>query len=313
MKLFRTEIKPAKIFAGELDWKSKFTALGSCFAENISSQFNSLGVDIISNPIGILYNPESIANFISNSINKIQWTDKDLISYENKHYFPFVQNMREQAPQFLNSQQDLFESRLKSPGVICITFGTAWAYRLKSNQRTVANCQKLPSKYFERSIIELEKSLKNWSQLIKKIDSINPETKWIFTISPVRHLRDNYRDNQISKSLLHLLVDGIVKNQKNCHYFPSYEIMMDDLRDYRFYKDDMTHPNQQAIDYIFDKFISSAFSEQSCSYFAEAAKILAMQNHKLIDPTSEDSQKFLESLQNKLKIFQGKYPESKLY
>ena len=310
MKLFRTEIQPAQIFAGELDWKSKFTALGSCFAENISFKLQESGVDIVSNPTGILYNPESIANFIEDSIEKKHWTSKDLISHNEKHFFPYVQTNCDNAPEFLNSQQKNLSERFSAPGIVCITFGTAWAYKLKANQRTVANCQKLPKDFFERSLIDLEKTLKIWKKLVETIHSKSPEIRWIFTVSPVRHLRDNYRENQVSKSTLHLLVEELVKNFKNCAYFPSYEIMMDDLRDYRFYDQDMTHPSAEAIDYIYDKFIETAFSKQSSQYFAEAAKITAMKNHKLLNPQSDESKKFLTSLQTKLDNFRQKFPES---
>jgi hypothetical protein len=199
--------------------------------------------------------------------------------------------------------------RLINPGIIFISFGTAWVYKLKSSGLTVANCQKLNSEFFERNLLDLSDAVVKWSQIVEELNSINSQLKWVFTVSPVRHLRDNFRENQLSKSILHLLTDNISK-YKNCEYFPSYEIMMDDLRDYRFYNDDMTHPNKQATEYIFEKFIQSSYTDSSKDYFCQASKIYTMKNHKILDPTSEESRKFMDSLAKKIADFKSKNPKS---
>ena len=151
---------------------------------------------------------------------------------------------------------------------------------------------------------------KSWSLLIDDLHKLNPQLKIIFTVSPIRHLRDNYRENQVSKSSLHLAIEQIINDNENCFYFPSYEIMMDDLRDYRFYEEDMTHPSNIATDYILQKFINCTFDSSSLAYLEEADKITKMKNHRLLNVNSTESLKFIESRKKKIEAFQAKYPSS---
>lgn len=312
MKLFRTEIIPQQTCPERLSWQNTFISLGSCFADKSSKLLQKSGVKVYSNPTGVLYNPKSIADLINNSLEKKVWSKDECVTHEEREIFPFIQGIQSDPIRFINDTQAELLEQINNADVLLVTFGTAWAYRLVANDEVVANCHKLPSQLFKRQMLDLDSISQTWNQTILKLQENNSKLKIIFTVSPVRHLRDDFRENQISKSTLHLAIESLVKNHKNCFYFPAYEIMMDELRDYRFYSEDMAHPSHEATEYILDKFIKSSFDESSEKYFLEAKKISSMFEHKLLNPESEDSQKFILSRQKKTQDFLEKYPSSLL-
>ncbi|EDM29694.1 hypothetical protein LNTAR_18128 [Lentisphaera araneosa HTCC2155] len=312
MKLFRTEIIPQQTCPERLSWQNSFISLGSCFADKSSKLLQKSGVKVYSNPTGVLYNPQSIADLINNSLEGKVWSKNECVIHEKREVFPFIQGTQSDPIKFINDTQTELLEQINNADVLLVTFGTAWAYRLLTNNEVVANCHKLPSQLFKRQMLDLDSIYKTWNQTILKLQENKPELKIIFTVSPVRHLRDDFRDNQISKSTLHLAIEKLVKHNENCFYFPAYEIMMDDLRDYRFYSEDMAHPSDEATAYILDKFIKSSFDQASEKYFLEAQKISSMFEHKLLNPESEDSQKFILSRQKKAHGFLKKYPSSLL-
>ncbi|WDE97004.1 GSCFA domain-containing protein [Lentisphaera profundi] len=310
MKLFRTEISPDALFPDKINWQNQFISLGSCFADKVAQYFDKKGLNILSNPSGVLYNPQSIADLLQNSLKNKQWNPPDLLIHKDQSFLPFIQGSPENPLEFIQKVQDQTRGKLQSSSVLFITFGSAVVYQLKSNDHVVANCHKLPKELFHRKMLDTDEIIHSWSQLVKNLQNLNPQLKIVFTVSPIRHLRDNYRENQVSKSTLHLAIEKIIKQHENCFYFPSYEIMMDDLRDYRFYEEDMTHPNKVATEYILQKFIESAFDPASLKYFLEAEKITKMIKHRLLDQDSLESLKFIESRQKKIEAFQVKYPSS---
>jgi hypothetical protein len=312
MKLFRTEINPGLIFPEKINWKNSFVFLGSCFADKISDKLKQQGLQVHSNPSGVLYNPQSIATLIQNSLDLKVWGEQDCIKQAKKLILPYIQGTPDNPIEFIHQCQNELHQKLKRNDLLIITFGTAWAYSLKENGQVVANCHKLPKDLFNRNLLEVDDIAHSWSQIIDKLKQINPNVKLVFTVSPVRHLRDNFRENQVSKSTLHLAIEKIIDNKKDCYYFPAYEIMMDELRDYRFYDSDMTHPSEEATEFIFYKFTQSSFDTDSLQYFTEASKILKLCSHRLLNPDSIESQKFIKIRKEKLNEFKHKYPLSQL-
>ena len=290
MELFRTVIEPSTLFDRDLDWSSQFFFIGSCFAQSMANTLSPLGFNCYSNPYGTIYNPFSTAGLLQNCLSKKTWTHRDLLQHEEQHYSLHHNSTIKPDLEKLNSIEQKNLARLKTTNLLIVTHGTAWIYYLKSNQEAISNCHRLPANLFERKLATPDELFQQWSSLIPQLQSINPQLKICFTVSPVRHLRDDFRDNQISKSTLHLFTEMICSQFDNCEYFPSYELMMDDLRDYRFYEADMCHPNKTAINYIAGKFFQSAFDPKIESYLKAAKKISSLQAHRA---SSSEQQKIL--------------------
>ena len=184
-----------------------------------------------------------------------------------------------------------------------VTFGSAYIYRLKENNRIVANCHKLPDRQFIRELLTVEDITELWSELIQKLRMINPDLRILFTVSPIRHLKDGSHGNQISKATLILAVQQLMeRHPESADYFPAYEIMLDELRDYRFYAEDMVHPSNQAIQYIWNQFVSCFMTSDTKEIMHQWEEIQKAMNHKPFQPESEAYQKFI--LQTMLKIEQ---------
>jgi hypothetical protein len=214
---------------------------------------------------------------------------------------------KEEALNQLNQASALINTALKSNTHIIITLGTSWIYRFSESDKIVTNCHKVPQHKFKKellSIVEINKSLSSIISLIRKV---NPDINFIFTVSPIRHLKDGFIENQQSKSHLISALHQIIKKQENTFYFPSYEIMMDELRDYRFYKEDMIHPNQIAINYIWEKFYENWLSDEAIDLKKQVIKIQRGLEHKPFNPDSKKHQQFLLSLQEKIEILKKKY------
>jgi hypothetical protein len=192
---------------------------------------------------------------------------------------------------------------LNNAKVLILTFGTAWVYRYEKTNKIVANCHKLPSQNFTKELLELDDIIKEVIETIQFLKEKNPDLRIIFTVSPVRHIKDGIPENMLSKSILRLAVDKIIKQIDNATYFPSFELMMDDLRDYRFYAEDMIHPNNVARNFIWQKFRETYFSEPLFTYCDKWQSIKNDLNHRVMNPGSEEHIQFLEALQKKLKRF----------
>lgn len=196
---------------------------------------------------------------------------------------------------------------LKSSTHIIITLGTSWIYRFLESGQIVANCHKVPQHKFKKELLSVTEINKSVSSIISLIREVNPDINFIFTVSPVRHLKDGFIENQLSKSHLISALHQIIKIHENTFYFPSYEIMMDELRDYRFYKEDMIHPNQIAINYIWEKFYENWFSDEALDLKKQVLKIQRGLEHKPFNPNSNEHRKFLASLQEKIETLKKKY------
>jgi lysophospholipase L1-like esterase len=297
-------------------------SLGSCFAENIGDKFNFYKFQNTTNPFGIIFNPISIEKIISKSINLELFTEKDIFFLNERwHCFDVHSDLSNANKEdFLNDLNQLLQSakqQLKQATHIIITYGTSWAYRNLETNNIVANCHKVPQKQFKKEILSvetIEKSIQNTLDLIQKI---NPKVNFIFTVSPVRHLKDGFVENQVSKSNLITAIHQILNIPMRVPpsgvrgLFPSYEIMMDELRDYRFYAEDMLHPSQVAIDYIWQRFSESTISQESHSIMDEVETIQKGLAHRPFNPNSEEHKKFLGNLNQKINTLALKFPSIK--
>lgn len=294
-----------------ISFNTHLLSLGSCFSENIGSKLEYYKFPININPFGILYNPESIAQSIEILIDKKEFTINDLFE-ENGVYNSFYHHSRlshtdpnvclNQINKAINEASD----HLRTCKVLLITFGTAWVYELKRNNQIVSNCHKVPAKEFNRFKLSTHQIIDRYKELVGKLRSLNPELKILFTVSPVRHLKDGAAENQLSKATLIMAVHQLVKELTGASYFPSYEIMMDDLRDYRFYNEDMIHPSPVAVDYIWEKFCKAVINEDSQKLMPEIAKINQAINHRPFNPETEAHQKFLKSTMVKMEVLEKK-------
>ena len=251
----QTHIPFSKETNNLIDYNSKIILLGSCFSENIGKKFRYLKFQSVQNPFGILFHPKAIETIIKNAINKKKYTEKDVF-FLNERWQSFEAHSqlsyssKEEILQQLNKASISTNKSLKSSTHIIITLGTSWVYRLKESGLAVANCHKVPQGKFQKELLSITEIIESIAVMISLIKEINPTINFIFTVSPVRHIKDGFIENQQSKAHLITALHQVIKSHENSFYFPSYEIMMDELRDYRFYKEDMIHPNNSAINYI---------------------------------------------------------------
>lgn len=310
---FTTKIPIAKSHL-PIDYSSRILLLGSCFSENIGAKLAYYKFQSTSNPFGIIFNPFSIEKIVLRIVNKDFFTEKDIFFYNERwHCYEVHSELSNQNKeafiQKLNEIITVIHLKILSLTHCIITYGTSWVYRLKSSNEVVANCHKMPQDKFDKEILSVEvveKSIKNTVNLIRKI---NPNCHVIFTVSPVRHLKDGFVENQRSKSHLITAINSIYNSQLMAHnYFPSYEIMMDELRDYRFYSEDMLHPNQFAIDYIWERFCLSNIAEISYNTMDVVATIQKGLAHRPFHPNSESHKHFLYNLHQKMKQLQDLFP-----
>jgi lysophospholipase L1-like esterase len=314
--IFRTEIKlqPNK---NTIDHKSHLVLLGSCFSENMEHKFDYFKFDQFTNPFGILFQPKAIEKALVDCVDQKKYGQKDLMQHENiwlslHHHSKFNQRDAKIVLREINKNIDIGHKALKKATHIIITLGTSWAYRWNKDGSFVANCHKIPQASFSKELLSSEQIEKSLQHMISKVQEINKEVQFIFTVSPVRHLKDGFEENNLSKALL-LAAIHKVKNNEQVHYFPSYEIMMDDLRDYRFYNSDLVHPSQEAVDYIWELFKNSWISEQAREIMIEIEEIQRSLLHRAFDPESEAHQKFLVQLKNKMEKLSLIHPEIKFH
>lgn len=316
---FRTQI-PLSKSNNPIDYNSKVLSFGSCFAENMAEKFDYFKFQNETNPFGIIFNPVSIEKVIERTVNENWFTEKDVFFHNERwHSFEVHSDLsnsdRQELLETLNKAISETHKQLKEATHIIITYGTSWIYRNLESDEIVANCHKVPQKQFSKELLSADTIQRSIQNIIDLIQTINPNVNFIFTISPVRHIKDGFAENQLSKSHLFTALHQFLKNynsQFTIHnYFPSYEIMMDELRDYRFYKEDMLHPNQVAIDYIWHKFSENYMTEESISLMQEVDEIQKSLRHRSFNPESEQHQKFLANLQKKINALGEKWPNIK--
>ncbi|MBQ3606573.1 MAG: GSCFA domain-containing protein [Muribaculaceae bacterium] len=288
---FRTIVKPLR-FRGTISHRQGVMMLGSCFSDNIGLRLRQACFDVDINPFGTLYNPASIACGIGAILKCRQYSIDDLFQEKGdnrwhsfSHHSEYSSVDSQLMLEKINQRVCEANKMLQRASTLIVTFGTAWVYKYAPTGKVVANCHKLPVSMFERSMMSIDEIVAMWKDVIADVKAINQSIQVIFTVSPIRHLRDGAHENQLSKSTLLLAINQLVREYEDVIYFPAYEIMNDDLRDYRFYASDMTHPSEVAVDYIYDIFSQSFFDDDTISL---AEKCVKLSKRLMHIPMSDD-------------------------
>ncbi len=311
MNSFRTEVFPEKA-TFEIYPDNTVLLLGSCFAQNIGGYLQQHAFNTKVNPFGVLYNPLSVFNAINLLLNKEKYTEFDLYHYNSQwlsfdHYSAFSHYNKNTCLDNINKHFIESKEFIATTKFLFITFGTSWAYKLNENNRLVANCHKIPANKFKRFFISKDEIIEYFENTLNLLSKTCKDLQIIFTVSPIRHWKEGASENQVSKSNLILAVNSLTKTHQNVSYFPAYEIMMDDLRDYRFYNSDMLHPNEQAIKYIWLRFSETFFSTKTINYLKETERLIKALNHKPVNPKSKNHIEFLKEQLNFAYALEKKY------
>ena len=309
---FRTELEKIKM-PFNIGHNDKILLLGSCFTENISTKLWRYKFEILFNPFGTVYNPYSIAKIIDRLVNNITVEENELVKRDDLwHHFDFHGEVsglvKQETASKINTLIHAGNDFIQKASVIFLTFGTSIVHRRKDNGEIVANNHKFPADFFVKERMGIDTLVSLYTSLLSLLHTVNPDIKTIFTVSPVRHIREGLTANQRSKAVLHLAIEEIVKSNKNTYYFPAYELLTDDLRDYRFYADDLVHPSTLAIEYIWQYFGDVFFDEKTKELNNRIEKITRSLEHKPFFPQSEKHKQFLAALQEEIKDFQAQYP-----
>jgi hypothetical protein len=309
--MFRTNLKIDKS-ALTISHQHSMMSIGSCFSENIGERLEQYKFPISINPFGILFNPISIAKALRLINEKYQFSEKDIFHHNGKwhsflHHGKFSDIDKIACLNDINTEIKTANDRLKKLDYLIITFGTANVFEHTETEQIVANCHKLPNQNFDRKRLSVEAITKPFLEVLKQLKKENPKLQVIFTVSPVRHIRDGLVENQRSKSTLLLAIDEIIKKLDFTNYFPSYELVIDDLRDYRFYKEDMIHPSKVAIDYIWKAFSACYFEEQTKQANQQIHKLIQAKNHRVENPNSAEYQLFIKNQIKKIEQLQQQY------
>lgn len=297
-----------------IDYNSKILSLGSCFAVNIGSKLDYFKFQNTTNPFGILFHPLALQKVIKKAVQQEKFTEESIFFHNERwHSFDVHSDLslsdKVSFLENLNSNLELLQRRLTESTHIIITLGTSRVYRKIETDEIVANCHKVPQTAFKKELLSVEQIKQSLQEIIEIVSSVNPKANLIFTISPVRHIKDGFVENQWSKANLITAVHEIVHSKEaTASYFPSYEIMMDELRDYRFYAEDMIHPSQTAIDYIWKRFAETWMSESVFVMMQEVERVQKGLSHRSFNPDSEQHKKFLENLQRSILMIQAQYP-----
>ena len=307
---FRTELD-AKQNQTQITYKDSLLFLGSCFADNMSGYFQEKRFKCTSNPFGTLYHPVAISNAIQMALNddyeinilktKDLWASYDLHSSLNRPTKQeFIQNFR--------VEQKALKQNLLNSQFLFITLGTAHVYRHIQSNTIVANCHKIPQTEFTKVLLSLDHIKTTLEHTIDRLLKVNPAVKIVLTLSPVRYLRDGFEENQLSKSLLYVAIKHCVSKFNHVVYFPSYEYILDDLRDYRFYEKDLVHPNQIALDYIWEKLKSTFFTHETLQILKRVEKINSRLAHRLFSPDTPKAKAFLNETHQLIHRLQEDFP-----
>jgi len=309
---FRTEIEITE-FPEKIGYQSSCMFIGSCFTHHIGERMRDLKFKVDLNPFGMIYNPLSVLNSLKILQEGKFFTKQDLHYHEKKwfsfsHYTGFSNADQEVCLKKINDRIKTSSGFFQNGDFLFITLGTAWVYQWKETNEVVSNCHKLPASKFNRRLLDVGEITKTYTDFFTDLLSRQPDMKVILTLSPVRHWKDGAVENQRSKSILLLAVHNMVEQFQNCFYFPAYEIMMDDLRDYRFYAEDMLHISPSGANYIWEKFRKAFIDSGSLSLMSEVEKISRAVNHRPLNPASEEYRKFVAKTLSEIQQLVSKYP-----
>ena len=302
-----------------INHQHKLLLIGSCFTENIGDKLKKHKFNILENPNGILFNPVSVSEAIINIIEEKKYTAEDLFQHNEtwhswQHHSRYSGITDEDALQKINSSIQRAHNYLKKADYLLITLGSSWVYTLtdKAANATVgtvaANNHKAPADWFSRKLMRVDQVMVVLGTMLDKLGAFNKNIKIIFTISPVRHLREGVIDNNRSKAVLIQAVHELNERLEKLYYFPAYELVIDDLRDYRFYAEDLVHPNYHATEYVWNKFIDACMNDETKNLMKQIAEINLAFIHKAFNPNTAQHKKFIHSFAEKTKALQKQFP-----
>lgn len=305
---FNTEASPDKI-----GYNDHVMFIGSCFASSIGSMLELGKMPVMINPAGAVYNPISVSNTLDTITSQREFTSEDLYNHGGtylsfNHYTEFSSDNPSKVLEKINKRSKEAFGFLKSARFLFITFGTARVYKWKETGKIVSNCHKIPSSQFDSELLTVNEIVSLWSGQLDKLKLLFPQLKIVFTISPVRHWKDGAHGNQLSKSILFLAVEELLRHSVSPKYFPAYELMMDDLRDYRFYDEDMLHPSPVAINYIWNSFSASYLENKTMNVWNEVTKITKACNHNLNTDSRNKIEKFADRMLHQISEIESKVP-----
>ena len=293
----------------------RLVVMGSCFAEHIGSRLAEMKWRTALNPFGVLYNPLSICEALARLVECRTFTEEELAYFPDGGWNSWLHHSRYSYPgksealAVINRSVEDGSKALCEANMLIVTLGTAWVYRLKETGMVVGNCHKVPEREFMRQRLTIEEIVEAFKTLLNRLWKVNPAMRVIFTVSPVRHLKDMHHGNQLSKATLLLAVEALCGlYPERLHYFPAYEIVIDELRDYRFYADDMAHPSPLAIDYVWERFVGHMTDREAQTFMVQWGKVSRALAHRPFRPEAEEYKQFVH--QNLLKIMElkEKYP-----
>ena len=302
---FRTEVKiPKAPFS--INHRHKVVSIGSCFAEQIGQKLTESKFDVETNPFGNLFHPIAIENAIGRIHSRVHYIANEIFEYNNlffswDHHSSFSNPSKVDCINNINQTIDKYNVFTRKADFFIITLATSWVYKIKSMDFIVANCHKFPQREFQKLLLTTNEIYDSLLKTVKYILDIAPNAKIIFTISPVRHIKDGIVENNLSKSRLINAVHHLVSQSNELFYFPSYELILDDLRDYRFYKEDMIHPNDLAIEYVWNKFQETWMDDKTTELNAQIHKMNLAMNHRAFNPKTVQHQTFLYNTAKEMK------------
>jgi len=296
--MFRTEIKPEPSSV-KINLKDKILTAGSCFSDAIGKQLTETKFGTLANPFGVSYNPHSIHKVLRYALHNQVVPDHTYLSNQElaanyDFHSSFSAMKKSEVEKKIKETTGASHYFLKDASWVFITYGSAWVYERKDTGEIVSNCHKMPSSGFTKSLMSQKKVLESFDEFYRDLKAFNPKCKLILTVSPVRHLKDTLPLNSVSKSVLRLACQTISETYADAFYFPSYEIMLDDLRDYRFYKPDMIHPSEEAEEYIWTKFSDCFFDNNTKGFIKQWRPIRIALQHKAFHLNSSTHQNFLK-------------------
>jgi hypothetical protein len=286
--------------------------VGSCFSENIGNRMAALKFNILQNPNGILYDPVSVTESIISYIDRKEYGQSDLFEHDGlwhswQHHSSFSGTDKESVLAGINQSQERAHQFLKTARWVFITLGSSFSYKLTTTGDPVANCHKVPTKTFHKQLLTIEEIKSAMDTCIHRLFHFNNQLNIVFTVSPVRYIRDGLVENNLSKARLIEVVQHLVTKFSRLHYFPAYELVIDVLRDYRFFKEDMVHPGDQAIDYVFDAFKSAVLDKETLDLVHEISAIRLAMNHRPLHPQGAAHARFKEALLARMVALENRF------
>ena len=310
MNAFRTILRPG-VSKHTFSLGDRMLTAGSCFAEAMGSRLISHKVQTLANPFGVIYNPSAIHKAIkyavfNEAVPELTFLEQDGVHVSYDFHSSVSAKDRSALRKTLLEITGSAHHFIKDARAMVLTYGTAWVYTRNDTGEIVANCHKVPAKKFTRSLLSHKQIITSFDDLYNSLKSFNPHCRVILTVSPVRHLRDTIEGNSVSKAILRSACHSIAQSYPDAEYYPAFEIMIDDLRDYRFYKRDMIHPTEEAEDYIWEHFVDTYFDDDAKAFFEEWKGIQSALSHKAFHPESASHQSFLRETLKKLEALQGR-------